>query len=145
MLLTAHPGGGGAVGFDPWHRSPILDDIYRFGGQRLNAERWAVVDETFQSTAQEKLARASYHELVGDEIALFCTPSFVNANARKHLFLVRGVYEAGNGTWSISVKGNDLLVSNVGMGRGGPMTKMALVVALDFEPSRIYPVSSTVE
>ena len=81
-----------------------------------------------------------------DDQARYFTGTYYRKESGKKTFLIRAVYgQGGTGRYTVSHRGNDILVDHGSLGHQSAFHKSALIVNLDFEPHELYLVAEIAE
>lgn len=128
-----------------WLRSPPKDNI---------SGEWIGLPETdtYEVVASKEIV-ALIRDLADKDIAplsevtaKYFTGHYYRGERGMKPFLVRAVYgHGGTGGYTVSRRGNDLLIRHDSLGRSSAYHKSALVVNLDFAPRQVYIVASIAE
>ena len=144
VLLAIAFAGSGAVANgldDPWYGDPAKEGRPPLTS-RMPRETLVIVSDDAQPVARRRLEKEEFYEISAQEAATYGSAAFGEANRGRRFFVVRALYEADNGVFSVRHNGADVEVNNASLSAGGDLRRVAALVALDFVPRRVYSNSS---
>jgi hypothetical protein len=85
---------------DPWYGDPAKDGRPPLTS-RTPRESSVIVSEGAQALALRRLETDEFYEIPSEQVPMYASAAFAEANRAHRFFIVRGLYEADNGVFSV--------------------------------------------